>query len=223
MGKFLKLAVSFAVSLLEMGIAGRLNRADIEKAKALMKVADFHLARFNKSREIEQAANIFLWTVMLLAGVFLIEKLPAGSLPLFTYREFNYAFGTVLAGLHLAWLYRSRKSMNIDRHAYLKCRDRALEHIRSLEEIGTASAKELKVSGWADILMTGLTTLFLAWAVTFFVLARTDLSAPVAESKPAVIEEVVTASQFSPNHYLENISPLRLTPAEALLGTVLEE
>ena len=222
MRNYIKVILQLALSALEMSIAGQSNRGDVEKAKTLMKVADFHLARFNKSREIEQVANIFLWVTILVIGVFLIEKTPVGPFLIFSHLGSYYIFGAVVACLHFVWLCRSKKGMDADKQAYFKCRDRALQHIRSLEAIGAVSAKEFYASGWVDILMTGFTTLFLLWAVTFFALAKTDSREPMTKTKPVALKEVVTASEFSPNFYLDGLSPLKLTPAEALLGAIAE-
>src|SRR3989338_1709024 len=86
MGKMFNLLVGFAVSMLGKQISAHSRREDIEKAKALMQVADLHLTRFNKSRDIEWFVNISFWALAAAAGGFLIEKVPAESLPVFSRR-----------------------------------------------------------------------------------------------------------------------------------------
>ena len=223
MGKLFNLIIGFAVSMLGKELSSRLNRIDVEKAKVLMKVADFHLARFNKSQTIEWFVNISFWALVVIVGGFLIEKVPAESLPMFSRREFYYVFGAIIALGHLLLLSRIQATQHADKLSYFKCRDKALEHIRSLDVIGATSAKTLKQSGWFGVVAASLVTLMLAWSSTFLVFAKTYAAAQQIEQKPIVIEEAATDYQLSPNLYLEDICPLKLLPAESLLGSSVLE
>ena len=223
MGKFFNLIVGFAVSLLEKELAGRSDRVEVEKAKALMKVADFHLARFHKSQEIEWLINISFWVLVAVAGGFLIERVPTESLPVFSRREVYYAFGLVMALGHFLWLSRIQSLQHADKLAYFKCRDKALEHIRSLDVIGATSAKALNQRGWSGVVAGSLVTLALAWGSTFFVLAKAALARPELPQRPVVITEMEPEYQFSPNLYLTELAPLKLSTAESLLGGLVPE
>ncbi len=219
MGKLFKLIMDFAFSILEREIAGRSDRGDVEKAQALMKIADFHLARFNKSRDIEWQVNALLWTAILFVGGFLLEKYPIACLPIQCCWIVYYLIGIFIAVGHFLWLGKIQGSQDFDKIAYGRCRNEALKHVDSLEEIGEWKPEILEKTGLGWIFAASVVTLILSWTVIFLMLAKLEGPLNIANKSSAIIRVERATCDFDTNLYLEDITPLKLSPAESLFGS----
>jgi hypothetical protein len=216
MNRLLKFIAGLALLALETPMASRPNREGQAKAEALMKIADLHVQRFHKSRDMQWRVNVSVWVIAALAGIYFLERV-SGSFVLLP-RYSVYAFSALLAVGHFWWLYSLYKGQALDNSAYLKCREQALRHIDSLEEIGRSDPGFDK-SGRFDVCAATAVTLLLSGTLSFLVITKGEMAAEEARWRPAVIGERVAEYQISANLYLDDICPLKLLPAESLLGS----
>lgn len=126
----------------------RPSRDDVQRAEVVMRVAELHLARFNKSRDIEWYVNISFWTVIVVAGGFLLENYPFQKLLISHCQGFYWGLGLVISFLiahgHSAWLSKIQASQEFDKTAFFKCRDEALKLSGSLDAVGKIKEDEYK-------------------------------------------------------------------------------